>query len=74
MRKRAVAAAKNNMTTSTTASEQAPPLYNPANAMYPSGTSPPPTYEDSLWDQLYQECMPVKDREFCAGSSRKLRR
>lgn len=32
-----------------------PPFYSRGSV--PSGTSPPPTYEDSLLDQLYYECL-----------------
>uniref|UniRef100_A0A914DXV0 Uncharacterized protein n=1 Tax=Acrobeloides nanus TaxID=290746 RepID=A0A914DXV0_9BILA len=35
----------------------APPLYIPNCDN--SGSSPPPTYEDALLDQYYQECMPI---------------
>ncbi|KAK0410580.1 hypothetical protein QR680_005208 [Steinernema hermaphroditum] len=46
-------------TSQTTRNSTAPPLYsvNPPK----SGTSPPPSYEDSLLDQLYRECLPPSD-------------
>lgn len=36
----------------------APPVYHSTRSSHPCGASPPPTYEDSLLDQLYHECLP----------------
>jgi len=40
----------------------APPIYSKGSG-YGCGESPPPTYEDALLEQLYQECLPPKRRK-----------
>lgn len=49
-----------------------PPFYG-ISASYLSGNSPPPTYEDSLLDQLYFECLPQVERRDskCSSARRK---
>ncbi|CAJ0581854.1 unnamed protein product, partial [Mesorhabditis spiculigera] len=43
----------------------APPLYSEGDAQN-CGTSPPPSYEDALLDEFYQECLPEHSRPTCS--------
>ncbi|CAJ0956966.1 unnamed protein product, partial [Mesorhabditis belari] len=75
-RKLAAAAAKrqaqetnlidNNNKTETT--PPAPPLYSEGGAQS-CGTSPPPSYEDAILDEFYEECMPDQMRSTIRRSS-----
>ncbi|KAI6216112.1 hypothetical protein M3Y94_00464800 [Aphelenchoides besseyi] len=70
MRKRTAAVSVATSTYAPKRDPSAPPTYsrsaraNSTTLVHPaSGNSPPPTYEDSLLDQLYYECMPPKIRQ-----------
>lgn len=60
MRKRSAAAAKQRP--KKIGDTIPPPVYS-KGSVDGCGESPPPTYEDALLEQLYQECLPPKRRE-----------
>ncbi|KAI3422264.1 hypothetical protein GPALN_012793 [Globodera pallida] len=60
VRKRAIAA-KEARSNPSTSSVVPPPLYRLGHVVLPTGNSPPPSYEDSLLDKFFMECVSLGD-------------